>query len=282
MAPRTVLISGCSTGIGRASAVRLARAGWDVFAGVRREEDGEAVRAEAPDRIRPVILDVTDQATIESTAAEVREAVGKGGLGGLVNNAGITVPGPLEFLPVDDLRRQLEVNVVGQVALAQAVMPEIRAATGRIVNMGSVGGRMAHPFVGPYHASKFALEALTDALRKELRPWGIQVIVIEPGSIATEIWGKGVRGANATRESIGERGRELYGRALERVAEVAAETGAKGAPADLVAKVVERALTTSRPRTRYLVGRDARIELTLSKVLPDRAFDAIEARYLGT
>ncbi|HEX8645800.1 MAG TPA: SDR family oxidoreductase [Thermoleophilaceae bacterium] len=282
MAPRSVLISGCSTGIGRASAVRLARAGWDVLAGVRREEDGESVRAEAPERIRPVILDVTDPATVESTAAAVRAAVGDRGLAGLVNNAGITVQGPLEFLPVDDLRRQLEVNVVGQIALTQAVMPEIRAARGRIVNMGSVGGRVAHPFLGPYHASKFAIEGLTDTLRKELRPWGIHVIVVEPGSMSTEIWQKGQEGAERVRETIGERGRELYADALDKVAEIAARTGERGAPADRVAKVVERALTAGRPRTRYLVGPDAWAQVALDRLLPDRAFDALEARYIGS
>ena len=246
MAPRTVLISGASTGIGRASAVRLAGAGWDVFAGVRKAEDGESVRAESPDRIHPVILDVTDQATIDATGQFVREAVGDRGLNGLVNNAGITVQGPLEFLPVDELRRQLDVNVIGQVAVTQAVMPEIRAAAGRIVNMSSVGGRVAHPFLGPYNASKFAMEALTDSLRKELRPWGIHVIVVEPGSMATEIWEKGERG---------------------------------GSP-DKVAKVVERALTASRPRTRYLVGPDAKAQVVLDTILPDRAFDAVEARLI--
>ena len=280
MAPRTVLISGCSTGIGRATAVRLARAGWDVFAGVRREEDGESVRAEAPERIRPVTLDVTDAATIEAAAAAVREATGTAGLGGLVNNAGVTVQGPLEFLPPDDLRRQLEVNVVGQIAVTQAVMPEIRAATGRIVNMGSVGGRVAHPMLGPYAASKFAIEALTDALRKELRPWGIHVVVVEPGSMATEIWSKGQRGAEQVRESIGERGRELYGDALDKIAAIAAKTGERGASPDKVAKVVERALTAGRPRTRYLVGADARAQVALDTLLPDRAFDAVEARFI--
>lgn len=282
VAARSVLISGCSTGIGRASAVRLARAGWDVFAGVRREQDGESVRAEAPDRIRPVILDVTDPETIEATAAAVREAVGGAGLGGLVNNAGVTVQGPLEFLPVGELRRQLEVNVIGQIELTQAVMPEIRAATGRIVNMGSIGGRVSHPFLGPYHASKYAIEALTDSLRKELRPWGIHVIVVEPGSMTTEIWEKGQEAAEQVKESIGEQGRELYGDKLDKVSEIAAKTGERGGPADKVAKVVERALTTSRPRTRYLVGADARTQLALAKVLPDRAFDALEARYLDS
>ena len=280
MASRSVLISGASTGIGRASAIRLANAGWRVFAGVRKPEDGEAVRAESPERISPVILDVTDATTIEAAALTIREAVGDGGLHGLVNNAGVTFQGPLEFLPVDDLRRQLDVNVVGQIAVTQAVMPELRAATGRIVNMGSVGGRVAHPFLGPYNASKFAIEALTDSLRKELRDWGIHVIVVEPGSMATEIWDKGDRGAEELLEKIGDRGRELYGEKLEKLREFAVKTGERGGSPDKVAKVVERALTAARPRTRYLVGPDAKAQVVLDTVLPDRAFDAVEAKLL--
>jgi NAD(P)-dependent dehydrogenase (short-subunit alcohol dehydrogenase family) len=280
MAPRAVLVTGASTGIGRASAVRLANAGWDVFAGVRKPEDGEAVRGESPDRIQPLILDVTDAATIEAAAATLSEALDGRGLAGLVNNAGITVQGPLEFLPLDDLRNQLEVNVVGQLAVTQAVMPEIRRATGRIVNMGSVGGRVAHPILGPYHASKYAMEALTDSLRKELREWGIHVIVVEPGSMATEIWDKGVRGADEQLERIGERGRELYGGTIEKIRAVAAKTGERGGSPDTVAKVVERALTAKRPRTRYLVGADAIAQVALDTILPDRAVDAVEARYL--
>jgi NAD(P)-dependent dehydrogenase (short-subunit alcohol dehydrogenase family) len=281
VAPRSVLISGASTGLGRATAVRLAGAGWDVFAGVRKVEDGESVREESPDRIRPVILDVADQTTIDATALTVREAVGDRGLDGLVNNAGITVQGPLEFLPIEDLRKQLEVNVIGQIAVTQAVMPEIRRATGRIVNMSSVGGRVAHPFVGPYHASKFAIEALTDSLRKELRPWGIQVIVVEPGSHRTEIWDKGASGADDLLERIGERGRELYGDVLSKLREYALKRRDAGRPADIVAKVVEKALTARRPRTRYLVGPDAVAQVVLNNTLPDRAFGRLESRYIN-
>jgi NAD(P)-dependent dehydrogenase (short-subunit alcohol dehydrogenase family) len=280
VAERTVLISGASTGIGRASAIRLANAGWDVVAGVRKEADGESVRAESPERITPVILDVTDADTIASTAEAVRTAVGERGLAGLVNNAGVTVQGPLEFLPIEDLRRQLEVNVTGQIAVTQAMLPEIRKATGRIVNMGSVGGRVAHPFIGPYHASKFAIEALTDSLRKELRPWGIQVVVVEPGSMATEIWEKGAGAANDQLEKLLPRGRELYGQMLEKVRQVAVKTGERGGSPDKVAKVVENALTTNRPRPRYLVGPDAIAQVALNALLPARAFDAVEARYL--
>ena len=278
---KSVLITGASAGLGRATAVRLAGAGWDVYAGVRKVEDGESVQAESPERIHPLIVDVTDSTAIEAAAATVRGAVGEAGLDGLVNNAGITVQGPLEFLPIDDLRRQLEVNVVGQIAVTQAVMPEIRRATGRIVNMTSVGGRVAHPFIGPYHASKFALEALTDSLRKELRPWGIHVVAVEPGSMDTGIWDKGEEGAEEMLESLGPRGRELYGSVLERLREVAKKTGERGRPADSVAKVVEKALTARRPRTRYLVGPDAFAQVALDTVLPDRAFDALESRYLN-
>jgi NAD(P)-dependent dehydrogenase (short-subunit alcohol dehydrogenase family) len=252
-----------------------------VFAGVRKPEDGESVRGESPDRIRPVILDVTDQETIERTAAEVRESVGERGLDGLVNNAGISVNGPLEFVPLDDLRSQLEVNVVGQVAVTQAVMPEIRQARGRIVNMSSVGGRVVHPFLGPYQASKWAIEAITDALRKELRPWGIQVIAVEPGSMKTEIWDKGLEAAPETVEQLGPRGRELYGEMMDKLQSIAIATRDRGRPPDAVAKVVERALTARRPRTRYLVGPDAFAQVALDTLLPDRAVDALEARYFS-
>jgi NAD(P)-dependent dehydrogenase (short-subunit alcohol dehydrogenase family) len=282
MAPRTVLITGASTGIGRATAVRLANAGWDVYAGVRKPEDGESVKAESPERITPVIVDVADQSTIDQAAATLEEKLGDGGLGGLVNNAGVTMQGPLEFLPLDDLRQQLEVNVVGQVAVTQALMPQIRRATGRIVNMGSVGGRVAHQFIGPYHASKYAIEAITDTLRKELRPWGIQVVVVEPGTIKSEIWDKGVNAADDLLERLGPRGRELYGAPLEKLREMAIDASKRGAPADTVAQVVERALTADKPRTRYLVGRDAQIQVALNTVLPDRAMDRLEARFFGT
>ena len=282
MAPRTVLVTGASTGIGRATATRLAGAGWDVFAGVRKPEDGEAVKSESPGRITPVIVDVADQVTIDAAAVTLEELLGERGLDGLVNNAGVTMQGPLEFIPIDDLRRQLEVNVVGQIAVTQALMPQIRRATGRIVNMGSVGGRISHQFIGPYHASKYAIEALTDALRKELRPWGIHVVVVEPGTIKSEIWDKGVAVAPELLERLGPRGRELYGGPLEKLRLMAIDAGRRGAPADLVAKVVERALTARRPRTRYLVGRDAKAQIALNTVLPDRAMDALSARFFGT
>ncbi|HEX8068052.1 MAG TPA: SDR family oxidoreductase [Thermoleophilaceae bacterium] len=281
MGERTVLISGASTGIGRATALRLAGRGLDVLAGVRRAEDGEALEREAPGRIRPVILDVADQATIVSTAETVRETAAGRGLAGLVNNAGITVQGPLEYLAIDDLRRQLEVNVVGHVAVTQAMLPFLRAARGRIVNVGSVGGRISRPFIAPYNASKFAIRAITDSLRKELRPWGIEVVLVEPGAIATPIWDKGEAAGREVVGGLPPEGRERYGESIESMTRFALKTGRKGLPPEAAAEVVERALTADRPRTRYLLGRDARAQVVLNALLPDRWSDALEARVLG-
>lgn len=274
------MITGTSTGIGRACALRLDSAGFEVFATVRRDEDAERLRADAP-RVRPLVLDVTDQDAVVAAAREVEEAVGARGVAGLVNNAGMSVGGPLEFLPLDDLRRQLEVNLIAQVGVTQAFLPAIRRARGRILNMTSVGGRIANPFLGPYHASKWGLEAVSDSLRKELRPWGIRVIAIEPGSIDTEIWRKGTEQAEELAAGLPPEGHELYDDKIPKMLEMARRIADHSIPADRVAKVVERALTARRPRARYVVGLDARALITANAVLPDRAIDAIESRAMG-
>jgi NAD(P)-dependent dehydrogenase (short-subunit alcohol dehydrogenase family) len=276
-----IVITGTSTGIGHACALRLDAAGFEVFAGVRRAEDGERLRERASQRLRPLIVDVTAADALAAAAQTVREAVGDRGLAGLVNNAGVSVAGPLEFIPLDDLRHQLEVNLVGQVAATQAFLPLIRTARGRIVNMSSVGGRVASGFLGPYQASKFAIEAITDSLRKELRPWGIHVVAIEPGSIATPIWEKGSESATEIIDGMSPEARELYGETVSKVAELARKLGERAIPPERVAKVVERALTARRPRTRYLVGIDAQAQVLLDRLLPDRAMDALAARMMG-
>jgi NAD(P)-dependent dehydrogenase (short-subunit alcohol dehydrogenase family) len=282
VATRSVLITGTSTGIGRASALWLDRAGFEVFAGVRRAEDGEGLRAEASERLRPVIVDVTDADSIAAAAREVDAALGGRALWGLVNNAGLSVAGPLEFLPVDELRRQLEVNLVGHVAVTQAFLPAIRRGRGgRILNITSVGGRIVNPFIGPYHASKWGLEAITDALRKELRPWRIRVVAIEPGSIDTEIWRKGTEQAKEVVAGLPPEGSELYGGAIPKALKLSDRLARHAIPADRVAKVVERALTARRPRARYVVGADARVLIALHQVLPARVMDALEARLIG-
>ena len=273
-----VVITGASTGIGRACALDLDSRGFKVFAGVRRDEDAERLRAERPS-IEPLRIDVTDADSITAARDRVAEAVGGAGLAGLVNNAGIAVPGPLEHLPMDELRRQLEVNLVGQVAVTQAFIPFLRTARGRIVNIGSIGGRVALPMLGPYAASKHAIEGFSDSLRRELRPWGIEVSVVRPGPIATEIWERGRTTADELLERMPE-AEVHYGPAIAAGRASAAKRAKEAVPPSAVAEVVADALTAGKPRTRYLVGRQAKVMAALSAVLPDRWFDGLLDRAL--
>lgn len=277
---RAVLVTGASTGIGEACALRLDRAGWRVFAGVRKEADAARLKAEASDRLTPVFIDVTDEGSIMKAEETVRNAVGEAGLAGLVNNAGISINGPLEFIPLEDLRRQLEVNTIGPVAVTQAFLPLIRVGRGRIVNIGSIGGKFATPFLGPYCASKHAMEALTDCLRQELRPWGLHVAIVEPGTIATPIWDKGLAGADEMEQKLPEEAMKLYGKAIDAMRAASRQFAARAVPPDRVAKAVAHALTSRRPRTRYVVGLDAMVQRVFAAVVPDRALDALTARML--
>jgi len=276
---RSALVTGASTGIGRATALRLDASGWKVFAGVRREEDADSLRAEGSAQIAPVILDVTDPDQIAAAAEQIgRES--DSGLDGLVNNAGIAVPGPLETVPLDDLRHQLEVNLVAYVAVTQAMLEQIRRAEGRVVFLSSIGGRIAFPFGGPYHASKFATEAIGDVFRQELRPWGIKVSIIEPGSIDTPIWERGQRKAEDV-ESKAPKTNLLYGAALDKFRKVIEDTAERGIPPEKVAKAIAHALESSRPKTRYLVGLDAQVQARLQPLIPTAIFDRIVARQLN-
>lgn len=272
---RFILITGASTGIGAACALGCANQGMTVFAGVRNVQDGEALRERGGTMIIPVHLDVTDSESIARAAQAVEQRVGKRGLSGLVNNAGVAIGSPLELIPIPHLRKQLEVNVVGQIAVTQALLPLIRSARGRIVNMGSIAGRGTIPVMGPYSASKFALEALTDALRMELRPWGIAVSIIEPGAIATPIWNKSVHQALELESSVSAEGRCLYQTTVHRVKEAVEDAARRAIPADAVVDVVLHALTAARPKTRYLVGKDAKIRAFMAKWFPDRLQDWI-------
>ena len=278
MASGTVVVTGASTGIGRATALELHTLGFDVLAGVRSDEDAERLRAHG---LSPLGLDVTDAASIAAAAAEVESVVGADGLAGLVNNAGIAAAAPIEFLPIAELRRVLEVNLIGQVAVTQAFLPLLRIAEGRIVNMGSIGGRVALPLMGPYAASKFALEGVSDSLRRELYGQGVDVVVIEPGGIKTPIWEKGVATAEQLADAMPPEGERLYGGLIasmrEQTRRVAEE---RGVPPSDVASVVGTALTAARPRTRYVVGRDAKLRAAVAKRLPDRLFDWLLFRAL--
>lgn len=278
---RSVLVTGASTGIGRATALRLDGAGWRVFGGVRREEDAASLRDVGSERLVPLMLDVTDAGQVAAAAERIDGEVGEGGLRGLVNNAGVAVPGPLETLPLNDFKRQIEVNLTAQVAVTQAVLPAVRRARGRIVFITSIGGLMAFPMFGAYHAAKFGLEAVGDVFRQELRPWGIKVAIVEPGSIATPIWERGEAEVDEIASRAGEGHERLYGRAIEAYREVARKTGERGIPPEKVAAKIEHALSARRPRTRYLVGADARGQAFASRVLPDRLVDWIVARATG-
>jgi NAD(P)-dependent dehydrogenase (short-subunit alcohol dehydrogenase family) len=271
---RSVLVTGASTGIGEATARRLRDAGWDVVAGARKDADLERLRGEG---LTPVRLDVTDRDSI----AAAREQIGDRPLAGLVNNAGVAVSAPIELVPLADLRQQLEVNLVGQVAVIQTFLPAVRDGKGRIVNVSSIGGRIALPMVGPYAASKFALEAVSDSLRRELRPWGIGVCVVEPGAVKTPIWEKGVATADRLQEEMGEPVERLYGPLVERIRAETAKVAERGVDPDDVARTIEHALTARRPKLRYVVGRDAKLRLKIKALVGDRGFDGLVARTLN-
>jgi NAD(P)-dependent dehydrogenase (short-subunit alcohol dehydrogenase family) len=277
-----VVVTGASSGIGRATALRLDRLGFQVFAGVRKDADGKALKSKAKGMLTPLRLDVTDDASIAAAAEAVGKALGEErGLAGLVNNAGIAMPGPLEFLPLEDLRAQMDVNVIGQIAVTQAFLPLLRKGFGRIVNIGSIGGRMATPFQGAYNASKFAMEALTDSLRMELKPWGIHVSIVEPGSIDTPIWEKGLGQADVLLATMPPHARELYDPAVDAAKAAAEKSAQAGIPPSAVAKAVVHALTADKPKTRYVVGNDARIQAVVARLMPDAMKDWLVAREMG-
>ncbi len=272
MTERCVLITGASTGIGRACALHMDRAGWRVFAGVRKEADGASLRQVASPRLTPVFVDVTDAGSIAAMAETIREAVGDAGLHGLVNNAGLATGGILEFVDLDELRRVLEVNVVGQLAVTQPLIPLLRMAQGRIVMMSSIAGRSSTPLLGLYAASKHALEALTDALRLELHPWGIHVVSVQPGHIQTPIWSKALNFAEEVRETYPPEALRLYGPLIEGMFKVLQKRSRSGTPPETVAQVVHHALTAATPKTRYVVGQDAKLRVWIER-LPDRLRD---------
>jgi NAD(P)-dependent dehydrogenase (short-subunit alcohol dehydrogenase family) len=281
MSSQTVVVTGASKGIGRATALYLDKHGFRVFAGVRNPADGEALQKEASSALKPILLDITDTTQIKQAAQAVSEAVGADGLAGLVNNAGVAVGAPLEFIPLDQLRWQLEVNVVGQVAVTQAFLAAIRQARGRIVNVSSIGGRIAGPNIGAYHASKFALEGLTDTLRIELKRWGIEVISIEPGTIRTPIWETSTSLANQLIARMPPQFHELYPGMAAATERLASNSSKGGTLPEKVAEVIGHALTTPQPKTRYLVGPDARIGGMIIARLPDRLRDRLMTRMDG-
>jgi NAD(P)-dependent dehydrogenase (short-subunit alcohol dehydrogenase family) len=275
-----VVITGASTGIGEATALRLATSGFTVFAGVRKDADAERLSSQSLPELWPIKIDVTDGRSIAAALETVTTAVGVRGLAGLVNNAGISGGGPLEFTGLDEVRAMFEVNVFGMIATTQAFLPLVRQARGRVVCTGSISGRTSVPFVAPYSMTKAAVQSLCHALRVELRPWGIEVVCIEPGSIATPIWDKGLGEFDARAKAFPPEAHILYGDLIPRLKALTERSAKMGIPPARVADVVYEALTVKRPRPRYLVGIDARAQAALGR-MPDRLRDAALARFIG-
>lgn len=276
-----VLITGASTGIGWATAECLVQEGCLVFAGVRREEDADHLLATFGGRVHPIRLDVTLAEDIEAARVVVQLHLDGRGLAGLVNNAGIAIGGPLEYVSPDMLRKQLEVNVIGLHAVTRAFLGLVRQGHGRIVHIGSISGRIGSPFIGPYAASKHAVEALTDALRQELLPEGIQVAVIEPGQVRTPIWDKGVELSESIVERIPPEGMDRYESRLAAFRFLLEQAPRHAMEAREVAQAVRHALFAPEPKTRYVLGRDAKVRLLLSRLLPNRVMDAMVARFFS-
>lgn len=276
-----VLVTGASSGMGKACALRLAEAGYTVFAGVRKVHDAQALKQAGGPRVIPVILDVTDEHTIADACHMIAETVGSAGLVGLVNNAGVGVTAPIELVPLADLRRQFEINVIGQVAVIQAFLPLIRAGHGRIINVGSVGGETTIPFVGPLCASKYAMKSINDALRMELQPWGIDVVLVVPGSIHTSAVDKLVQDSEAMIKVFPPEGARRYAEAYRAFVQTFVKRHEAGAPPEVMARAVLRALTARTPKAYYPVGPLSRRLPLLACWLPPKMFDRLKARLFG-
>ncbi|MGC2197169.1 MAG: SDR family oxidoreductase [Terriglobales bacterium] len=278
---KTVVITGASSGIGRASVSRLIQSGWQVFATVRKLEDGDRLQSEFGANLTAAILEVRDRASIRSAAGEVTAQLQGRGLDGLVNVAGMGMVRPVEYVTADELRELFEVNVFGQIAVTQAFLPLLRKARGRIVNISSVGAHIAIPFGALLNASKSAFGSFSDTLRMELHPFGIRVSTVEPGAIKTPAVDKTLGNIETVIGNLPARGAEQYGEMLKRFASRAYAREMNGSEPDVVARAVQHALTARRPRIRYQTGKDAKLLVTLPRILPDRLLDAIRLRMLG-
>jgi NAD(P)-dependent dehydrogenase (short-subunit alcohol dehydrogenase family) len=270
---RHIVVTGASSGIGRATALRLAAAGWHVYAGVRKPEDAPPAKT-----VTPLLMDVTNTEQIRVAVETVADHVGPAGLNALVDNAGIGVAVPMELVSLESLRWQLEVNVVGQVAVTQAFLPLLRQARGRVVIIGSIGDRFTPPFGGPLAASKSAIASVADAFRQELAPWGIDVVLLEPASIHTDAIDKLQRDSKNAADEFSPAGRELYRETYLGMVAAALKREQKGSPPDVVAEKVELVLTTSRPRARYLVGKDAQTLANLVRFVPTSTLDTLRRK----
>ncbi len=275
-----VLITGASTGIGAACALELDRRGFRVFAGVRKPEDGQRLQTQASPRLAWLMLDVTDPLAIQAAVASLDVALHDTGLAGLINNAGIVIAGPLEILPLDAFRQQLEVNLVGLLAVTQAMLPLLRRAHGRLINIGSTNGALSAPYLGAYSASKHALEAVTDALRVELRHAGVTVSIVEPGPTRTPIWEKSRAAADLLVSEVTTQALALYAEELDRLCTTMERLVDRSNSVDHVVRLVVHALTARRPKARYFDSWPTRLCFKGLRMLPDWLRDRIVRRLM--
>jgi NAD(P)-dependent dehydrogenase (short-subunit alcohol dehydrogenase family) len=271
--PRSIFVTGASSGIGKATVLRLSANGWRVFAAVRKEQDADLLREQSRNRVETVLLDVSDEESIQAAAKEVGSRLGSSGLNALFNNAGMGDVSPIEFTTIDSIRKVYQVNLFGQISVIQSFLPLLRKARGRIVNTGSVGDHLAPPFAGVLSSSKAAFASVSSALRLELRPQGIHVIVVEPGSINSPAVDKTLGGVENQIKALPPEGAALYAVAFRRMATAFTTNEKSGSSPDVVAKVVERALNARTPRTRYPAGKDAVMLITLARILPEKLLD---------
>ncbi len=272
----SVLVTGAGRGIGKSIVEHLATRGWDVIAGVRNERDAATVTALSPQRVSSVILDVTDAGHIAALQESLPER-----LDAIVNNAGVVVSGPMETVSPDEWRKQLEINVIGQLAVTQAVLPRLRRSRGRVVFISSVNGRLSMPLIGAYCASKFALEAAADALRMELRPWHIGVAIVEPAQTDTDMWRTADDMVEQTEAALTSEQRDLYTRHIAGMRKMIPLSQRLAVPTEKVSAVVEEALTARRPRARYVVGVGPKLQVALMTNLPAWASDRVLRRVSG-
>jgi NAD(P)-dependent dehydrogenase (short-subunit alcohol dehydrogenase family) len=281
LSQKAVLVTGASSGIGEATALLLDLQGMRVFASVRKPEDAEKLRQTGSERLTPVMLEVTDLDSIQQARETIEEQVGGAGLWGLVNNAAIAFGGPLEFMPIDKFRQIFEVNVFGLLAVTQAMLPLVRQARGRIANVSSTASLISAPFHGPYTATKLSLNGITEVLRLELRPFGVQVANVICGSIHTPMWKSGAQQTQAISKSYPPEERFLYGERHRKMGEYFFALGDKGIPVEKPARAISHALTAKRPKRTYLVGGDTLLYEAGRRFLPGKLVDRIVLRTLG-
>lgn len=274
---KTIYITGASSGIGRATAIMMANAGWHVLAGVRTQQAAESLRAEYPS-ILPVHVDITKQSSIDAVAKVVAKEVGDHGLDVLFNNAGVPAYGPAEFIPVQQFRDVFEANLFGHIAVTQSVLPLVRKAEGRVLFTSSTTGKFAPPFMSPYSSSKHAIEGLADAWRHELRPLGVDVVLIEPGGIATSIWEKGL---DPAAHDFGPEAEAVYGKGMAWALDQGQTAAKMAIPAEKAAAIIGKAIEAKKPRIRYLIGVDAHVATRMNRFAPgvlDTAISAVMRR----